>query len=299
MSASAPLLVIGKTGQVARALAAVAPGAVFLGRDELDLANPTSVSAVLEGYSPSAIINAAAYTQVDKAEAEEALALAVNAGSVSEIARFCAARDIPFVHYSTDYVFNGSGVTPWKETDATGPLGAYGRTKLAGEQAIAEAGGKYLILRTSWVYDAEGKNFFNTMLRLGAERETLSVVADQFGAPSYAPHLAAYSLRLLAAAREKMEFPSGIYHFCNSGVTSWHGFAEAIFAQAKAAGLPLKVREVKPIPAADYPTPAQRPANSRMDMSKLAERFAIALPAWEKGLEECMELKRESIRLSA
>lgn len=297
---SSTLLVIGKTGQVARALKAeLGDGAIFLGREELDLAQPEKVAATLAAYSPTAIINAAAYTLVDKAESEEALATAINATSVGEVAAFCAARGIPLVHYSTDYVFAGNGETPWKETDATGPLSAYGRSKLAGEQAIAASGCKHLILRTSWVYDADGKNFVNTMLRFGAEREEMKVVADQFGAPSYAPHLAQATLAALANAQALHAFPSGIYHFCNAGVTSWHGFAQAIFNAARALGLPVAVKNLLAITTAEYPTPAARPANSRMDCSKLKQVVSVTLPDWQDGLNACMEHKRESNRLSA
>lgn len=288
------ILVIGSGGQLATAYKAVLPDALFVGRDTLNLQHPLQVRGVLSSLAPSAVINTAAYTQVDKAETEEALAQAVNAGSPAEMARYCASHDIPFVHFSTDYVFNGEGKTPWKETDATAPLNAYGRSKLAGEQAITEAGGQYLIFRTSWVYDASGKNFVNTILRLAAEREELKVIDDQFGAPTYAPHLAEAALAGLELAQRMEHFPSGIYHLCNAGETTWHRFAAGIIKHAKRMGAPVKVKTTQPIPATEYPLPAHRPYNSRLDCTKARSILGVTMPSWEEGLAACMEKKRES-----
>lgn len=285
------VLVIGSDGQLARALKPLLPEASFIGRSVLDLAHPERVEEVLTRYNPSAIINAAAYTQVDNAESEEALAAAVNAHTPGAIAQYCAARVIPFVHVSTDYVFDGSGGHPHKEDEAVAPLNAYGRSKLAGENAITQAGGEHLICRTSWVYDDKGKNFFNTILRLASEREELKIIDDQFGAPTYAPHLAKALVDALASARAKPGFPHGIYHLCNRGVTTWFGFATAIVEQARKRGLPLKVKAIHPIKAVEYPLPAKRPYNSRLDCSKAKTLLGVELPSWEEGLSACMESK--------
>ncbi len=288
------ILVIGSGGQLATAYKDLLPDALFVGRDTLNLQHPLQVRGVLSSLAPSAVINTAAYTQVDKAESEEAVALAVNAQSPTEMARYCATENIPFVHFSTDYVFSGEGKTPWKETDATAPLNAYGRSKLAGEQGIAEAGGNHLIFRTSWVYDAYGKNFVNTILRLAGEREELSIIDDQFGAPTYAPHLAAASLAGLEAARGMREFASGVYHLCNAGETTWYRFANSIIRHAKRAGLPVKMKTATPVPATEYPLPAHRPYNSRLDCTRARSILGITMPVWEEGLAACMEKKRES-----
>jgi len=289
-----PLLVIGGDGQLARAYKALRPDALFLGRSVADLAVPDKLSEVLERYNPSALINAAAYTQVDNAESEEKLATVVNAESPTAMAIYCSRKRIPFVHFSSDYVFDGSGDTPWKEDDTPAPLNAYGRSKLAGEDAIARIGGDHLIFRSSWVYDAEGKNFVNTILRLASEREELRIIADQFGAPTYATHLAVASLKALEVAMAAPQFSSGIYHLCNSGVTTWHGFATAIVESARAIGLPVKTRYVRAIPASEYPLPAKRPANSRLDCTKALSMFGVSLPTWQEGLAACMRIKHES-----
>lgn len=314
-------LIIGANGQLGKALQAVLASrddVTFWGRDEADLANPKQLKDALKAIVPTAIINAAAYTAVDKAEEEEAVALAVNADSVGIMADFCAARGIPLVHYSTDYVFDGSGDAPHSEGDATAPINVYGRSKLAGEQAIAASGCAHLIFRTSWVYDAAGKNFVNTMLRLGAEREELRVVADQIGSPTYAPHLAEVSMAAFARAlgmssprrrgsHEAIEadsrlrgnddiigFPSGIYHAVGGGeYVSWHGFAEAIFAQSRAQGEALKVQHVLPIAASEYPTPAKRPANSRLATNKLHDVIGLSMPSWQDGLAECLKQRAQ------
>jgi dTDP-4-dehydrorhamnose reductase len=286
-----PLLVIGSGGQLARAFKSLCPDAVFLDRASADLSLPHALTQTLERFYPYAVINAAAYTQVDNAEAEEAVATAINAQSPAAMAIYCAGKRIPFVHFSTDYVFDGSGNAPWRESDSPAPLNAYGRSKLAGEDAVAHVGGRYLIFRTSWVYDAFGKNFLNTILRLATEREELKIVSDQYGAPTYAPHLAAGAFAALKSAMQRPEFPSGVYHLCGGGVTSWHGFACAIVEDARRRGLPLKARRILPIPASEYPLPAPRPYNSRLDCSFALSMFGVSLPAWQEGLAECMELK--------
>lgn len=271
------LLVFGRTGQVARELARLAPGARFLGREEADLTQPEACAAAILSARPRAVINAAAWTAVDKAEIEADAARLVNAAAPGAMARACASLGIPFLHVSTDYVFDGSGERPWREDDATGPLGVYGATKLAGEQAIAAAGGHWALLRTSWVFSAHGANFVRTMLRLGAERPRLTIVADQTGGPTPAADIAA---ALLAMARE-MEGDAtkgGLYHFAGAPDVTWAGFAREIFRQA---GLGTQVVDIA---TADYPTPARRPANSRLDCTRIARDFGIARPDWRAGL---------------
>lgn len=287
-----PLLVIGSQGQLARAFKASSPDAIFLNRDEADLAKPEQVVEALKCHEPRAIVNAAAYTQVDQAENEEELATLVNGETPAAIARYCAQTNIPFMHFSTDYVFDGAGDKPHKEDEAPRPLNAYGRSKLAGERGIAEAGGRYLIFRTSWVYGAKGKNFLNTILRLAAEREELRVIDDQHGAPTYSRHLARAALAALDKAETNTRFPAGLYHLCNAGETSWHGFACAIIEHARKMGLPVKAGEVHAIPSSAYPLPAARPLNSRLDCTKAQSMFGVSLRPWQDGLSECMERKK-------
>ena len=286
-----PLLILGGNGQLGRAFQKLCPEAVFLDRESADMSKPESLRPVIDKVDPSAIINATAYTQVDKAEEEEALADKVNAESPKVVAQYCKDKLIPFVHFSTDYVFDGSGDAPWTEDDEPRPLNAYGRSKLKGEEAIRALKGHHLIFRTSWVYDAQGKNFLNTILRLASEREELKIIDDQFGAPTYAPHLAAGSVAALIEAQNHQRFPSSVFHMCGAGVTSWHGFASAIIAEATKIGLPVNVKNIKPIPATEYPLPARRPYNSRLDCTKALSMFGVELPPWQDALAECMELK--------
>ena len=279
-------LVFGKSGQVARELQASAP-IVVVGSEVADLANPESYLGAIEAHAPSAVINAAAYTAVDKAEQAEALATAINGTAPTEMARACAARDIPFVHISTDYVFDGSGDAPWRPDDHTAPISAYGRSKLAGEKGVVEAGGRYAILRTSWVFSAHGQNFVKTMLRLGAERDKLRVVADQIGGPTSASAIAQTCLTI-ADQLAKEPAKSGVYHFSGAPDASWADFARAIFALA---GLEC---EVESIGTADYPSLAGRPANSRLDCSTTGKVFGIGRPDWQAGLSGILqELKQK------
>ncbi|WP_370311666.1 dTDP-4-dehydrorhamnose reductase [Sagittula sp.] len=271
------LLVFGKTGQVARELQRLAPGAIFLGRDEADLSDPAACAAAIDKIRPTAVINAAAYTAVDAAESEEPLATRINGDAPGAMARACARLGCPFVHISTDYVFDGYGTTPWPADAPTGPLGAYGRSKLSGEQAVRAAGGVHAILRTSWVVSAHGRNFVKTMLRLGAEREKLTIVADQVGGPTPAGDIAEACLAM-AGQLAKDPSKSGTYHFSGAPDVSWADFARAIFARA---GLAC---EVEDIPTSAYPTPAARPANSRLDCSATLSAFGIARPDWRNGL---------------
>mgnify|MGYP003111254340 CR=1 FL=1 len=275
------ILVFGKTGQVARELRAAAQ-VTSLGRDEADLTDPAACAAAIRAHAPDAVINAAAYTAVDKAESDEETAALVNGAAPGAMAEACAEMGIPFVHISTDYVFDGTGTAPWSTNAPTGPLGAYGRTKLAGEEAVRGAGGVHAILRTSWVVSAHGSNFVKTMLRLGAEREALTIVGDQIGGPTAAADIARACLEI---ARQLQADPakSGTYHFSGGPDVSWAGFAREIFAQA---GIACAVTD---IPSADYPTPAARPANSRLDNTQTAAVFGLARPDWRAGLADILK----------
>lgn len=275
------ILVFGQTGQVARELARL-PGIRCLGRAEADLTDPAACAQAIRAAVPNAVINAAAYTAVDRAEEEEALAHVINASAPAAMAAACAALDIPFVTISTDYVFDGSGQTPWRPDDPTAPLNAYGRTKRAGEEAVSGAGGRYGILRTSWVVSAHGSNFVKTMLRLGAERDQLAIVADQIGGPTPARAIAAACVRV-AEGLARDSGLAGIYHFAGQGDVSWADFARAIFARA---GLACAVAD---IPASAYPTPAARPLNSRLDCASLEASFGITRPDWNRGLQEILD----------
>ncbi|MGY6706106.1 dTDP-4-dehydrorhamnose reductase [Roseinatronobacter sp.] len=278
------ILVFGRTGQVARELAQLVPDATYLGRDQADLSDPEACAAAIRAYTPRAVINAAAYTAVDRAEDQEALAAYINGAAPAAMARECAALDVPFVHISTDYVFDGSGVTPFAPDHPPAPLGAYGRTKLMGEQGVQAAGGVYAILRTSWVFSCHGSNFVRTMLRLGAERDSLRVVADQIGGPTPARAIAQACISIAAQLRDAPE-KSGIYHFSGAPDTSWAGFAREIMARA---GLDCRIDEIT---TSDYPTPAQRPPNSRLDCSSLST-FGLERPDWRQGLADVLtELK--------
>ena len=271
------LLVFGKTGQVARELQRLAPDATYLGREDADLLNPAACAAAITAHDADAIINAAAWTAVDKAETEEAAATTVNGEAPTAMAQAAAAKGIPFLHISTDYVFDGTGDQPFTTDHPTAPLGAYGRSKLAGEQGVRAAGDNHLILRTSWVVSSHGANFVKTMLRLGAERESLNVVADQIGGPTPA---AAIADALLTAAKAMTQgAQGGTHHFAGTPDTSWADFARAIMATAN---LPCQIRD---IPTAEYPTPAKRPLNSRLDCRALTAAFGIPRPDWREGLK--------------
>ncbi len=270
------LLAFGQTGQVAQELAML--GVQTLGRAEADLTDPLKCAALIAASDADAVINAAAYTAVDKAEEEEALALKVNAEAPTAMAQACAARGIPFVHISTDYVFEGTGTTPWQPDHATGPLGAYGRTKLAGEEGVRNAAGIHAILRTSWVFSAHGANFVKTMLRLGADRDRLTIVADQIGGPTPARDIAQACVTI-AKTLAADPATSGTYHFSGAPDVSWADFARAIFDRA---GLACTVED---IPTSAYPTPAVRPPNSRMDCTATEATFGIPRPNWHAGLD--------------
>ncbi|WP_282295836.1 dTDP-4-dehydrorhamnose reductase [Stenotrophomonas sp. PS02289] len=245
-----------------------------------DFNEPEALAALLDRVRPDWVVNAAAYTAVDRAEEDRDAAWRANAEAPGVIARWCAAAGAPLVHYSTDYVFDGQGTRPYREDDATAPLGVYGASKLAGEEAIRAAGGRHLIFRTAWVYASHSANFLRTMLRVGAERDVLRVVADQVGTPTPAALIADVTAQVL----QHPGTLSGTWHLTPNGETSWHGFAEAIFAAAVAQGVLERAPKVEPITTAEYPTPAKRPAYSHLDVSKLESDFDIRLPSWQQGL---------------
>jgi dTDP-4-dehydrorhamnose reductase len=245
-----------------------------------DFDTPDALPALIARIAPDVVVNAAAYTAVDRAESDRDAAFRANAEAPQRIAEACAARDALLVHYSTDYVFDGSGTRPYREDDATSPLGVYGESKLAGEDAIRASGARHMIFRTAWVYASHGKNFMRTMLRLAAERDELRVVADQIGTPTPAALIADVTASALARPFER----SGVWHLTAAGETTWHGFAEAIVAAAHARGLIARAPRVVPIATSDYPTAAKRPAYSCLDVSRIESDFGIRMPTWDEGL---------------
>ena len=283
------ILISGKTGQVAVELQKHLAGLgelIVLGRDVLDLSQPDQIRAQVRAHKPDLLIIAAAHTAVDQAENEPELAFAINAIAPGVFAEEAAALGIPLIHYSTDYVFDGSKPAPYTEDDATNPLGVYGKSKLAGELAIAASGAQHLILRTSWVYSTHGKNFLLTMQRLLQERSELRVVADQIGAPTWAGTIAQSTRALIERWQSGDAAAWGTYHLTASGETSWFGFTQAIAGHLTAQGKACATLE--PIPASAYPTPAARPQNSRLDCSKLAREWGVTQPDWEAALSACL-----------
>jgi dTDP-4-dehydrorhamnose reductase len=287
------LLVTGTEGQVARSLIERGPRfgvtVIAIGRPALELARPESVREALSAVDADVIVNAAAYTSVDQAEAEPELAEAVNGAGAGAVAAAAREKGIPIVHLSTDYVFDGTGVGPYRESDAVGPLGVYGRSKLSGERAVAAAQPDHATLRTAWVYSPFGRNFVRTMLRLAESRDEISVVADQHGSPTSALDIAD---GVIAVARNLIARPGaaelrGIFHMTGEGSTTWAGFAEAIFAAA--AQFDGRRPRVRAITTAEYPPRAKRPANSRLDGSRLAAEHGVRLPPWHSSLETCIE----------
>lgn len=278
------ILVFGQTGQVATELARLTnPDIIIscLSRDRADLSNPDACSKVIAASNPDVVINAAAYTAVDHAEFNKDLAFTINGTAPGVMARACAAAGIPFLQVSTDYVFDGSGTTPWGPDDATGPLGTYGHSKLLGEQAVRAAGGRHVILRTSWVFSAQSTNFVKTMRRLAAEREKLTIVADQVGGPTAACDIAA-ALLTIARAFHQGHGITGTYHFSGTPDVSWADFAREIFVQS---GIACTVED---IPTSAYPTPARRPANSRLNGSALTRDYGIKRPEWRRSLSRVL-----------
>ncbi|WP_315135871.1 dTDP-4-dehydrorhamnose reductase [Achromobacter marplatensis] len=278
------ILLLGKNGQVGSELQrTLLPlgELVALDRSTADLEKPSTIRSVLDSHSPDVIVNAAAYTAVDKAESNRDAAHAINAESVAVIANYAKARDALLVHYSTDYVFDGSKESPYEPTDTTNPLSVYGATKRQGEEAIEASGCRFLIFRTSWVFSVHGGNFVKTILRLAKERETLNIVADQHGAPTSAELIADVTALAIAGHRQGL-CKSGIYHLTAAGQTTWHGLASHIVARACANGVAVKAtaHSIKPIPTDAYPLPAPRPKNSRLDTSALSNALLLQFPDW-------------------
>lgn len=289
MTSSLKILISGQHGQVSRELQQRLSGLgelIVLGRDQLDLANPEQIRQQVRAHRPGLIINAAAHTAVDQAESEPDAAFAINAIAPGVFAQEARALGIPLIHYSTDYVFDGTKAAPYTESDATGPLGVYGASKLAGEQAIAAAGGEHLILRTSWVYSNHGKNFLLTMQRLLQEKPHLRIVADQIGAPTWAGSIANSTRALIERWQAGQAGDWGVYHLTDQGETSWFGFAQAIGEHLRAQG--KACAELEAIPSSAYPTPARRPLNSRLNCTRLHEQWHVAQPHWQDALRECL-----------
>lgn len=275
------VLVFGQTGQVACELARIVPEARFLSRTEADLTDPAACARIIAASDADVVINAAAYTAVDKAETDADTAFLVNAAAPTAMAVAAAEKAVPLVHISTDYVFNGQGTQPWSPDQPTAPLGIYGQSKLAGEDGIRAAGGVHVILRTSWVVSAHGSNFVKTMLRLSDTHERLRVVADQVGGPTPAAAIAGAVLSIAEQLTAKPE-RTGTYHFSGSPDVSWAEFARAIFAEAE------RETHVDDILTKDYPTPAKRPGNSRLDCTSLEQTFALRRPEWRQGLRQIL-----------
>ena len=283
------VLITGQHGQVSRELQLQLQGLgelIVLGRDQLDLANVDQIRQQIRAHRPNLIINAAAHTAVDQAESEPDAAFAINAIAPGVLAEEAKALGIPLIHYSTDYVFDGSKPAPYTEADTPNPLGVYGQSKLAGEEAIAAVGGEYLILRTSWVYSSHGKNFLLTMQRLLQEKPQMRIVADQIGAPTWAGSIARSTRALIERWQAGEPGEWGIYHLTNQGETSWFGFAEAIGEHLRTQG--KACAELEAIPSSAYPTPAKRPLNSRLDCSRLQQQWHVSQPSWQDALRECL-----------
>jgi len=290
------ILLLGKNGQVGWELQrSLAPLGEVLALDRHstphggDLSQPERLAQTVLDWRPDVIVNAAAHTAVDKAESEPELARCLNATAPAALAQAAVQIGALLVHYSTDYVFNGQGDQPWQEGDATGPLSVYGQTKREGEQAIVASGCAHMIFRTSWVYAARGGNFAKTMLRLAAERERLTVIDDQFGAPTGADLIADVTAHAIRASLQQPAL-GGLYHLVAAGETTWHGYASHVIAQARLIqpGLALKVSEIAPVPTSAFPTPAQRPLNSRLATHKLQNAFGLALSPWQQGVNRML-----------
>ncbi|UGB01002.1 dTDP-4-dehydrorhamnose reductase [Leclercia sp. G3L] len=288
------ILLFGKTGQVGWELQrSLAPLGNLIAVDVHsseycgDFSNPEGIAETVRRIKPDVIVNAAAHTAVDKAESEAEFAQLLNATSVEAIAKEAAKIGAWVVHYSTDYVFPGHGDTPWQETDATAPLNVYGETKLAGEKALQNYCARHLIFRTSWVYAGKGNNFAKIMLRLAKERSELSVINDQFGAPTGAELLADCTAHAIRTALIKPEV-AGLYHLVAGGTTTWHDYAALVFDEARKAGITLALTQLKAVPTSHYPTPARRPNNSRLDTTKFKQNFGMVLPQWETGVKRML-----------
>jgi len=290
------LLIVGSKGQVGTELVRQSAHHMIhaVDHDLLDITDARAVKLVIDEFKPDVVINAAAYTAVDKAESEPEVAFAVNRDGPKNLAVACAGLDIPLIHYSTDYVFDGSKQNAYTEKDNVCPLGVYGESKLAGEQAVQQYCPKHLIFRTSWVFSAHGNNFVKTMLKLASERDELGVVADQYGKPSSAAELARLTLDILPRLNNQW----GIYHMAQPEMTSWHGFSKTIFSTARSLGAPLKIQRVKAIATEDYPTPASRPANSTLNCKKLELTFDVSINPWATSLYDVIQHKMQKYEIS-
>lgn len=292
------ILLTGSSGQVGGALLAQLIGrheVLTPGRSDFDLSRPETLAAVLDRLRPDLVINPAAYTAVERAEDEPDLARMINAEAPAALAHWAAPRQVPLIHYSTDYVFAGGDERPWREEDPCAPLSIYGRSKWEGEKAVQASGAGHLIIRTSWVYAAQGSNFLNTICRLAGERDELDVVADQFGAPTSADSLAEAVSAIISssptieALKSRFAAAQGLVHATNSGSTTWHGFACAILNGLRARGRYIRANSVRAITSRDFRTKAVRPANSRLDLSRLQRTFGITMPAWDAALSRVLD----------
>jgi len=286
------ILVVGRSGQVAKACAEMKPpeGSLVtaLGRPELDILKADSISAIFEWFQPNLVVNAAAYTAVDQAESDAEDAFALNEQAAGRLAGTAAQWNVPIIHLSTDYVFDGRKTTPYSETDPVAPLGVYGRSKLAGEQAVSQANPAHLILRTAWVYSPFGKNFVRTMLRVASSRSEITVVSDQTGNPTSALDIAKVIMEIARVYKATPDrFVSGVYHMAGSGAVNWADFATHLLTVSERLGGPSAI--IKPIISADYPTPVDRPKNSQLSCEKLLNTFGISLPSWQDSSTLCVE----------
>lgn len=296
------ILLTGTAGQVGGALLPLLQGRADIvapALEEFDLSRPDELAGKLDSIKPDLIINPAAYTAVDRAEDERELAFRINAESPRAIAQWAALRGVPLVHFSTDYVFDGSGDRAWREDSTPAPLSVYGQSKLAGDQAIAEAGALHVIARTSWVYAATGANFLRTIVRLAGEREQLKIVGDQVGAPTTADTISQAVVAMLPQSdddlRKTFEARGGVVNLVCAGETSWHGFATAIVAGLQSRGAKFAVKEIVPIRSDEFPVKAKRPANSRLDLTRLRERFGITPPSWQQALDRELDALKATI----
>ncbi|MBY0316981.1 MAG: dTDP-4-dehydrorhamnose reductase [Bdellovibrionales bacterium] len=282
------ILVFGENGQLARSLQLLRPDYHFAGSKFFNLEHTSDISAFLDQRRPKIIINASAYTAVDKAENEEKLAQTINTFAPAAMAQWCAENNAVLFHVSTDYVFDGNQPEAYSESAAPHPINAYGRTKLAGEEAIQKTGCAHFIFRTSWVYGPFGNNFLKTMLRLGQERETLNIVSDQRGAPTYSVEFASHLIKILETLDIKNQKYWGIYNLCGNQDVTWHEFAQNIFSEARALEIPLKVQNVNPISSSQYPTPAKRPLNSRLSLQKIKSLVPLEFASLNTNIQDCL-----------
>ena len=286
------ILITGAQGQVGQELVAIANQQGFdviaAGRTELDITQLKSVESIIQSQQPDIVINAAAYTAVDKAEEDQDTAYAINRDGAANLATVCKEQNIPLLHISTDYVFDGTKKEAYSESDVTSPLGVYGISKWQGEEAIRRQCPQHIILRVAWVFGAQGNNFVKTMLRLAKDRNELNVVADQFGGPSPAKNIAETLISIAEQYEKENTLEWGTYHYCGTQKTNWCDFAKEIFQQAKAKGLINKEIKVNAITTAEYPTPAKRPANSMLDCNKIKEAFGVNMPSWKEALNKML-----------